>query len=557
VTEPRCLVERAKAGDAAAFADLVRRYDAWATGWAIALLGDYQLAQDAVQEAFAAAHASLPTLAEPEAFPGWLKAIVRHTCFRALRQRRPDLVPLDFADHLPSAQPDPGLLVEEDERRYEVLAALTTLPEAQRQVVLLHYWQEYSHREIAALLGIPATKVNNRLHAARVRLREEMLAMTENVKPTGPAAPTGSAPTSAAVAMHGRVAPESPAGVVPTGTIVAVHGPVVDVHFAYNRLPALRSWLVPTTGAKSGRPLLAVVQYLHDGVARAVAVSNGASLKQGLEVSDAGEEVAVPIEPRNAREAVARIARLARGPSHGASRLETGMKALDLFCPFVDGDVVGFVARPGVGQIVLIQELLYRRATRPGRLTVIAAVPAINRSSTTEDPYGIGEVQTAYLPVRDMAATPARFFDSVDVTIALSLPLARLGMWPAVDPSGSSSKHLDTTVVGAEHAEIAARARDLLRPFPPEQESTEGEQPRSSEHRILVARARRLRRFLSQPMYVAGPWIRWPAAFVPLADTLRGCRAILDGAYDQLPEEAFYMANTIEEVVERAHTSST
>jgi F-type H+-transporting ATPase subunit beta len=106
--------------------------------------------------------------------------------------------------------------------------------------------------------------------------------------------------------------------------------------------------------------------------------------------------------------------------------------------------------------------------------------------------------------------------------------------------------------VEAEPLEIAGRVRDLLRPYPPQQESVPAPSVMSPADEARIVRARRLRRFYTQPFYVAGPWIRWPAAFVPLADTLRGCRGILDGAFDHLPVAAFYMANGIEQVVERA-----
>lgn len=338
---------------------------------------------------------------------------------------------------------------------------------------------------------------------------------------------------------------QAPAAV---GEVVAVHGPLVEVKFAHHRLPPLRSWLVASAGGR--KTILAVAGFLTDGDARAVAVADGAGLKIGQEIAAAGEGIAIPIDDRNAREAVAQIARLTHTTPGSGRRVETGIKALDLFCPLVDSDVVGFAAPPGVGQIVLIQELLYRLATRPERLTLIATVPTVEEPSC-EDPYSIGGIQTVYLPRRDMAARPAGFLDPIDVVIALSLDLARLGMYPAIDPLASRSMHLDADTVGSTQIEVATRTRELLRRYPPEQEAAKpGERP--ADERRDAARARRLRRFLTQPFYVAAPWIRWSAAFVPLADTIRGCQGILDGAYDDLPEEAFYMANSIEEVVSRA-----
>ncbi|HEX5415047.1 MAG TPA: sigma-70 family RNA polymerase sigma factor [Chloroflexota bacterium] len=532
MTEIERLVEDAKAGDEAAFAKLVEQYRDWAVGRAVAILGDDELARDVVQEAFTAAHAGLTTLSDPAAFGGWLRTIVRRGSYRALRRERPNLAPLEAVGDVPGESAGPDRLAEEDEHRREVLAAIDRLPAAQREVILLYYWHDFSQREIAGHLDLPVTTVNNYLFAARRQLREEMQTMADEISNAASSANT------------------------PSGTVVAVYGPVVEVHFVHRRLPPLQSWLRPEDPQK---PLLATVQYLMDGTVRAVAVGNGAAFRPGDEVADAGHRVAVPIDARNAREAVARLTELAHQPGKaGGTRIETGIKALDLFCPLVGGDAVGFAARPGVGMVVLIQELLIRRATQPGRLSLIAPVPAIERyghglspsDPGAEAPYGLGSLQTAFLPIRDMAAPPAGFLDPVDATVSLSLPLAKLGMFPAIDPLSSVSKHLEPAVVGAEHVAVATRVRDLLQRFPPESESPDAAPPAGGD-RPLAERARRLRRFLTQPFYVAAPWIRWPAGFVPAAETVRTCAAILDGAYDAIPEDAFYMANGIDEVLAR------
>ena len=532
MTEVAKLVEDAKVGDETAFAELVARFRDWALSRAVAILGDYDLAQDVVQEAFTAAHDGLATLSDAAAFPGWFRTIVRRGSYHALRRQRPDLIPLEVADELPGEGSGPDRLAEEEERRHEILSAIGRLPVAQREVILLHYWREFSQREIAGLLGLPVTTINNRLHAARRQLREEMQTMVENLE-------SAASPASSA-----------------SGTVVAVHGPVVDVQFTPRRLPPLQSWLRPTDAKQ---PLLATVQYLMDGTVRAVAVGNGAPFHQGDAVADAGDRVAVPVDARNAREAVARLTTLARRPSGHRERVETGIKAIDMFAPLVDGDVVGFVAHPGTGMVVLIQELLLRRATHPGNLTLIAPIPAIERfghGPSPSDPgagapYGVGAVQTAFLPIRDMAAPPAGILDPVDATITLSLALAKLGLFPAIDPVGSTSKHLNPSVVGDEHVFVAERARDLLKRFPPASESPDAVPPTSADRSEWEC-ARRLRRFFSQPFYVAGPWVRWPASHVAVVDTVRACGAILDGAYDNLPVDAFYMANGIEDVLARA-----
>jgi F-type H+-transporting ATPase subunit beta len=157
-------------------------------------------------------------------------------------------------------------------------------------------------------------------------------------------------------------------------------------------------------------------------------------------------------------------------------------------------------------------------------------------------------VQVVYLPLRDISSPPAGLLASADVVLTLSTGLARLGMYPAVDPSASSSEHLDPAVVGSEHVEIASRARDALLAMSDEQLGASDPAAFGDPDRALVARARRLRRFLTQPFFTAEPWIRGRGQFVPVEATLRGCRAILDGELDDVPEEALYMIGAIEQV---------
>jgi len=127
---------------------------------------------------------------------------------------------------------------------------------------------------------------------------------------------------------------------------------------------------------------------------------------------------------------------------------------------------------------------------------------------------------------------------------------ARIGLYPAIEPGLTTSQNLEASIVGSEHAEVAARAQELLADYPPKSAESHDQ---LGAAQILAGRAERLRRFLTQPFFGAAPWIRWPAKLIPLADTMRGCRAILDGVYDEVPVDDFYMANTIEEVVARRH----
>lgn len=179
------LVERARMGDLEAFAELTRRYQGMALGYAFALLHDAELAQDAVQEAFVAAYFALDQLREPPAFPGWLRTVVRTQCGRIARQRRLDEVPLDEAVALEAERDRPDQQLERREARAHVLAAVATLAPAHREVLVLHYVEQYSHAEIAAFLDLPTTTVNMRLHAARKALRDRILGLVREALRAG------------------------------------------------------------------------------------------------------------------------------------------------------------------------------------------------------------------------------------------------------------------------------------------------------------------------------------------------------------------------------------
>lgn len=150
----------------AAFTELTRRYRNLAFGVAVSILRDFELAEDAAQEAFIAGYFGLDQLQEPEAFPGWPRGIVRHQCHRILRKRRWGEVPLDHAAQAPGAW-DPERHLERQEARDAVITAVEALPEAQREAITLYYLQERSQQEVAAFLGVPVSTVNNRLHAGR------------------------------------------------------------------------------------------------------------------------------------------------------------------------------------------------------------------------------------------------------------------------------------------------------------------------------------------------------------------------------------------------------
>ena len=167
-------VRRARDGDVEAYAVLVRRFREMACGYAYSLLGDFHLAEDAAQEAFVQAYRDLPTLSAPRAFPGWLKRIVFKHCDRLTRGKRPPLVSLTAAASAVGQTPAPLALAAQREMAEMVTAAIAALPKRERAVATLFYVNGYSRRTIAEFLEVPLTTVDNRLHAARRRLRRRM-----------------------------------------------------------------------------------------------------------------------------------------------------------------------------------------------------------------------------------------------------------------------------------------------------------------------------------------------------------------------------------------------
>jgi RNA polymerase sigma factor (sigma-70 family) len=183
--ETERLVVAARAGDLSAFGELVGRYQHMAVAYAFSLLRDLDLAQDATQEAFVAAYLALDALNEPLAFPGWLRAVVRTQCGRLTRRRRLPAVPLGEAWAVADEHGAPEARVERREASAHMLAALAGLARPHREILTLHYVNDYSHREIADFLGIPPTTVNARLHAARVALRDRVLGMVRQALRAG------------------------------------------------------------------------------------------------------------------------------------------------------------------------------------------------------------------------------------------------------------------------------------------------------------------------------------------------------------------------------------
>jgi len=187
VEELTILVERAQYGDLDAYRLLAHRFQDMAMGYAHALLGDFHLAEDAAQEAFIQAYLDLGKLREPAAFPGWFRRLVFKQCDRITRKKRIPAVPLETVGEIDSGVQNPAELFDKRDAEDQVASAIRSLPEHQRLVVELFYISEFSHREIADFLGAPVHTVKNRLHAARKRLKQELIDMAkENLQSQRP-----------------------------------------------------------------------------------------------------------------------------------------------------------------------------------------------------------------------------------------------------------------------------------------------------------------------------------------------------------------------------------
>jgi RNA polymerase sigma factor (sigma-70 family) len=515
------LVARARAGDVEAFTELVRQHQRLALGSAMALLRDPEGARDVTQDAFVAAWRGLAALAEPRAFPAWLHGIVRRCAFHALRARH--LEPLAAAEHLPGDAPGADEQVDLERRRGLALAALAGLPEGLREPAVLRYVHDCSQAQIGAFLGLPVTTVNNRLHAARVRLKRRMLAMMKDAF-SDPALPE-----------------DFPARI---GRILRAEGPVVEARFEPAGPPELFSTLLAADEA--GRAVtIEVVQHLPGGRVRAVARDPAAALAPGMQVVERGGFVDQPLAGPSLRSAIDRL--VPPAPAGLPVLLETGVKVIDVLVPFARGRSVAILGGHRIGTTVLMEELVRRLATTA--LSVFTFFPVFPGEDVREVrekegyTFGMGGVETVFFMADGQASR-----DAFDAVVVLSAAVAAMKIWPAIDPLASTSRWLSPEVAGDEHVVVAGRIRRCLE----EADALQGHETLDDAARLTVARARKLRRFFAQPFFIAEPYTKRPGAFVPRADALAACAAIVDGVHDDVPEEAFSFVGGIDAVLARA-----
>ena len=450
------------------------------------------------------------------------------------------------------------------------------------------------------------------------------------------------------------------------GTIKRIIGPVVDVFFSEN-LPAIYNALAVKNG--SADLVLEVKKDWGGNLVRAVALGPTDGLARGLSVKDTGQPISVPVgpqtlgrifnvlgEPIDDKEPVKTketwpIHRLAPTFSEQSNKVEifeTGIKVIDLICPFVRGGKVGLFGGAGVGKTVIIQELIRNIASEHGGYSVFAGVGERTREGndlyremtesgviknttmvfgqmneppgarlrvglsaltmaeyfrdvenkdillfidnifrftqagsevsallgripsavgyqptlatemgelqeriTTTQKGSITSVQAVYVPADDLTdPAPATTFAHLDSTVVLSRSLSELGIYPAVDPLDSSSTILDPRIIGQDHYQTARTVQRVLQRYKDLQDiiAILGMEELSAEDKLTVSRARKIQRFLSQPFFVAETFTGQSGKYVPLAETIKGFKAILAGEYDAVPEQDFYMKGSIAEI---------
>ena len=452
------------------------------------------------------------------------------------------------------------------------------------------------------------------------------------------------------------------------GTVIQIIGAVIDVEFPKQDLPKIYDALkVDETGL-----VLEVQQQLGDGIVRTIAMGASEGLKRGVPVTNTKESIAVPVgegtlgrimnvlgEPIDEK---GKIKSKETMPIHrkppsfedqadSSELLETGIKVIDLICPFAKGGKVGLFGGAGVGKTVNMQELIrniayehsgfsvfagvgertregndmYHEMIEGGVLDKVALVygqmneppgnrlrvglsgltmaekfrddgkdvllfidniyrytlagvecsallgrmpSAVGYQPTLAEEMGllqeritstkagsITSIQAIYVPADDLTdPSPATTFAHLDANVVLSRQIASLGIYPAVDPLDSNSRQLEPGIVGQEHYDLASSVQRILNRYKELKDiiAILGMDELSEEDKLIVSRARKIERFLSQPMFVAEVFTNTPGRYVPLSETIRGFKGIANGDYDELPEQAFLNVGAIDEVAEKA-----
>ncbi|WP_449285780.1 F0F1 ATP synthase subunit beta [Marinobacter sp. PE14] len=453
-----------------------------------------------------------------------------------------------------------------------------------------------------------------------------------------------------------------------SGQIVQIIGAVIDVEFPRDSVPNVYDALL----LEGGETTLEVQQQLGDGIVRTIAMGSTEGLKRGLKAENTGKAISVPVGTQtlgrimdvlgrpideqgeigeDERWAIHRKAPGYADQAASADLLETGIKVIDLICPFAKGGKVGLFGGAGVGKTVNMMELINNIAKEHSGLSVFAGVgertregndfyyemkdsnvldkvamvygqmneppgnrlrvaltgltmaekfrdegrdvllfvdniyrytlagtevsallgrmpSAVGYQPTLAEEMGqlqeritstkngsITSIQAVYVPADDLTdPSPATTFSHLDATVVLSRDIASKGIYPAIDPLDSTSRQLDPLVIGQEHYEVARGVQTNLQRYKELKDiiAILGMDELSEDDKLVVSRARKIERFLSQPFHVAEVFTGSPGKYVSLKETISSFKGILNGDYDDMPEQAFYMVGTIEEAVEKA-----
>jgi RNA polymerase sigma factor (sigma-70 family) len=415
---------RASGGDVQAFVDLTRQFQHMAFGTALALVNDFHQAEDVVQDAFVAAWSALPGLADPAAFPGWLRGIVRHQAFRVLRKKTLRTVPLAEAEDLPGEDVLADRRLEHRRQLAVALATIAGLPGKLREPAMLFFVHECSHLDIAIFLGLPVATVNNRLHAARSKLKERMLAMVNE-------------------AFKAHALPDDFANRI--GRLIEARGTVVEALFDPDTSPDVLTELAVSDEANRRAVAVQVFQPPSGGVVRGIALSPAATLPRGSTVLSSGNQSETPVD----LDELARLLPQLAGPSPistgNARLLETGIKVIDVMCPLVAGGnavIAGELCNP----TYTLYELTHRLKDGVDGLKLFALLqvwrdapsgfsfPASLKEEGLAD-IPCGAVEQFFMRAEDGPWTASRLsrLDPFDVVIRHSRELARARVFPAVD----------------------------------------------------------------------------------------------------------------------------
>jgi RNA polymerase sigma factor (sigma-70 family) len=534
------LVRRAGGGDVKAFVELTRRFQQFAFGSALALVRDFQHAEDVVQEAFVAAWAALPSLAEPAAFPGWLRGIVRHHAFRLLRRKRLQSVPLAEVETLPDEEPLPDYVLEQRRQAAAALAAIAGLPDKLREPATLAFVHDCSHQDVAIFLGLSLTTVNNRLHAARSHLKQRLTMVTDT--------------------LHANALPDEFAHRI--GRLIETRGDMVEALFDPAALPDLMTELTVSDEARKGRVTVHVMQRPGGGIVRGLAASAPSQLPRGATVLSSRRRSGGSVDPMQLDRLVPLLTAATTDGKQTDEVVETGIKVIDVMCPIRAGGSVAIASENGAGGTVVMEEIVRRIGNSRHPVTMFMLIPPPSElwppsleenysfsEDLRKDGYSegtVGNLQTFVLTGIKGPWTPKTLalLAPVDTLIVLARDMIVRKNYPGVDVRTTRSKLLDDVRLPADVVSIAREVRDAIALRRAAMDHPEARTPDP----VLMERARKLQSFFSQPFYVAEPYTKRPGSYVSRADALRGCREILDGVHDDLPADAFYFTGSIEEI---------